>query len=133
MRIVTYAILINLLNFSCMNKPSVYEYADGSGNAYKIQPSSLEYIPVKKEESSSGIYSGGEAKTVTINAEQYKNISILLESAMNNTAIHINDRVLMSGVIRAISSENTRSCIIKPGSDELSKIEDALKNIVGNK
>ena len=133
MRIVIYAILINLLNFSCMNNASVYEYADGNGNTYRIQPSSLEYIPVKKEESSSGMYSGGDAKTVTINEEQFKNISTLLKSALNNTSIQINDRVMMSGVVRAISPENKRSCIIKPGSDELSRIEQALKTIVGNK
>jgi uncharacterized lipoprotein len=133
MRIVTCLILINFLNSSCMNKATVYEYADGNGNTYKIQPSSLEYIPVKKEESSSGLYSGGDAKTVTINAEQYKNISMLLESALDNTGIHINDRVMMSGVVRATSPENNRSCIIKPGSNELFKIEQTLKTIVGNK
>ena len=131
MRIVTYAILLNLLNFSCMNKATVYEYADGNGNTYRIQASSLEYIPVKKEESSSGMYSGGEARTVAINAEQYRDISALIESALNNTGIHINDRVMMSGVVRAISSQNTRSCIIKPGSDELIGIEQALAEMMG--
>jgi hypothetical protein len=132
MRVITWIILIHLLNFSCMNKATVFEYADGNGNTYKVQHSSLEYIPVKKEESSSGMYSGGDARTVTLNAEQYKNITTLLESALNNTAIHINDRVMMSGVVRAVSSENKRSCIIKPGSDELRRIEQTLKSIVGN-
>ncbi|HMG92493.1 MAG TPA: hypothetical protein VK589_20685 [Chryseolinea sp.] len=114
-----------------MNKSTVYEYADGNGNTYRIQASSLEYVPVKKEESSSGMYSGGEARTVAINAEQYRDISALIESALNNTGIHINDRVMMSGVVRAISSQNTRSCIIKPGSDELIGIEQALAEMMG--
>ena len=129
MRILTYAILINLLNFSCMNKSTVYEYADGNGNTYKIQESSVEYVPVKKEESSSGMYSGGDAKRVTITAEQYKKISALLDSALDNTSIHINERVMMSGVVRVISSENKRSCIIRPGSDDLLRIEQSLKAI----
>ena len=130
MRIIAYTILINLLNFSCMNDSLVYEYADGNGNTYKLQPTSLEYVPVKKKESSSGMYSGGEAKTVTITAEQYKNISALLESALSNAAIHIKDRVMMSGVVRVVSTEHKRSCIIKPGSDDLLRIEQTLKEII---
>ena len=131
MRILTYAILINLLNFSCMNDTLVYEYADGNGNSYKLNSASLQYTPVKKEESSSGLYSGGEAKTVTINSEQFKTISTLLESALNNTAIHTNERVMMSGVVRVTAGENKRSCIVRPGSDEILKIEQSLKAIVG--
>jgi len=70
---------------------------------------------------------------VTITTDQYENISKLLESAFENTSIHINNRMMMSGVVRVVAPDSTRSCIIKPGSAELLSIEQALKSIIGNK
>lgn len=132
MRIITcVAIFINLLNFSCMKKSSVYEYADGSANAYRLTTSSLEYIPVKKEESSTGMYSGGDPKNVTITQTQYESISELLESAMNNETIHIKDRIKTSGVIRITTDGTTKSCIIAPRCPEQVNIESALRKALG--
>ena len=42
-----------------------YVYGDGSANVYRMTPRELHYVPVKKENSSSGVYSGGVARTVT--------------------------------------------------------------------
>ena len=126
MRIITCTILI-LLNFSCMSDTTIYEYADGNGNVYILTSSSLEYVPVKKEKSSSGSYSGGSPKKITITSTQYKSIKDLLDAALENTSIHIKDRVMMSGVVRISGSQANQSCIIKPGSEELSRIEKVLK------
>lgn len=115
-----------------MNGSTGYEYADGNGNVYILKSSSLEYVPVKKEESSSGLYSGGSPKTVTITPTQYEGIKDLLNAALNNPSIHIEDRVMMSGVVRMTGRDN-RSCIIRPGSEDLSRIEKGLKAILESK
>ncbi|MBM3160107.1 MAG: hypothetical protein FJZ66_02135 [Bacteroidetes bacterium] len=39
---------------------------DGSGNAFFLNGDTLSYVPVSKEMSSSGVYSGGEQKTILL-------------------------------------------------------------------
>lgn len=124
-------LIINLLNISCMSNTTVYEYADGSANVYKLSPTTLEYIPVKKEESSTGMYSGGDPKTVTITKTQYQSLSKLLESALSNTSVHINDRMKTSGAILAIDGDKKKNCIIKPKCAEMIAIEGALREALG--
>lgn len=124
-------LIINLLNISCMSNTTLYEYADGSANVYKLTSTTLEYIPVKKEESSTGMYSGGDPKTEAITKTQYESVSKLLESALSNTSIHIEDRMKTSGAILAIDGDKKRRCIIKPKCAEMIAIEDALKAVLG--
>jgi hypothetical protein len=118
-----------LFTFSCMPTPIRYEYADGSANLYLLTESTLEYVPVKPEESSTGFYSGGEPKKVTLTAQQFVELSRVLEKALNNTSIHIQDRIKTSGMISAIGSDK-RQCIIKPGSNEMLEIENTLKKVL---
>jgi hypothetical protein len=44
----------------------LFQYADGAANLYLLRADSLEYRPVTPAESSTGIYSGGEPKTVPV-------------------------------------------------------------------
>lgn len=112
--------------------PSHYQYADGNGNGYLLTSSTLEYIPVKPEESSSGFYSGGEAKTVSVTANQFTALQSLFEKAMNNSAIQIDERIKMSGVITHIRGDQQTKYILKPGSAELTAIESGLTEIISN-
>jgi hypothetical protein len=65
MQRVVFILFILFTVTACMST-STYQYADGSANVYRIKPDSLEYIPVKPEESSTGMYSGGEPKKVAL-------------------------------------------------------------------
>jgi hypothetical protein len=47
------------------NQFSFY-FEDGSGNAFKLSGDTLSFIPVAKEMSSSGMYSGGTKKSVVL-------------------------------------------------------------------
>ncbi|MDD3741493.1 MAG: hypothetical protein PHH30_09640, partial [Bacteroidales bacterium] len=58
-------------------------FADGNANTYKISQSTITYTPVTKEQSSSGIYSGGEAKIASISKEQFADIFIDAESMVS--------------------------------------------------
>jgi len=127
-------IIIFLIVSSCMNTTTApsYEYADGSANLYIITTKQIKYIPVKPEESSSGVYSGGEPKTVALTSAQYKTLQTLFEKAIRNEDAHIKNRVMMSAIVSSISSDHKKQCILTPGSEDIAVIEQALKSIVGN-
>src|SRR5688572_2685145 len=98
-------ILLLLINFSCMKTDHRYVYADGSANRYIITPDSLEYDPVTPAESSTGTYSGGDPKIVSISAEQFESISQLFDEAIAHKAAHIQDRIKTSGAISILKGD----------------------------
>lgn len=115
-----------------MNTQPTYTYADGSANLYILTPTTLEYDPVTPEESSTGMYSGGEPKTVTITGEQFASIKALLESAIKNPSVHIKDRTKTSGAISVKQGTNEKKFIIAPGCAEQIAIETLVKSVISN-
>jgi hypothetical protein len=122
-----YSIL--LITTVCMTSTS-YQYTDGNANVYIITPDTLEYIPVKPQESSSSFYQGGIPKKVVLSSQAFQTLVALFEAAKNNPAIHIAERKKGSGMITTLSGSEKHSIILKPGSVELGKIEDALKELL---
>ena len=131
MRLLPCVLALNLITLSCMNQPTHYTYADGSGNRYILSPTSLEYDPITPEESSTGMYSGGDPKTINISAEQFSAAQTVLESAINNTAIHIPDRIKSSGAISVSDRNEMKGYVIQPGCAEKIAIEKTLNEILG--
>lgn len=126
--------LILFFNFTliaCMDSTR-YQYADGSANLYIITPDSLEYVPVKPEASSTGMYSGGDPKKVALKPETFRNVRALLETAKKNHAVHIPDRIKTSGMITTLSGDKETHLILKPGCEEITNIENELKKLLGN-
>jgi hypothetical protein len=115
-----------------MKTPSQYEYSDGSANRYVITQTTVEYIPVKPEESSTGMYSGGEPKSITITADQFNSLAKTFDLAFKNTNAHMSDRPKMSGLITSISRNATNKAILKPNSEEKQAIEEALRKVLAN-
>lgn len=107
-----------------------YQYADGSANVYRITSDSLEYVPVKPEESSTGMYSGGEPKKVALTPEEFRTIRYLLEVAKDKHEIHITDRIKTSGMITTYSGNKRTNFILRPGCDEINVIEHELKKLL---
>ena len=122
--------LLIILKTSCMSPSPHYEYADGSGNRYTISTTSLEYIPVKPEESSSGTYSGGEPGEVTLTMKQYNALQQLFEKALNRTEIHTEHRAMMSGLLVRTTHSESKKVILKPGALEIEEIESALRDLL---
>ena len=112
-----------------MSQPDTYEYADGSANLYLLTQTQLRYVPVKPEESSTGIYSGGDPKTVNVSQTQYEELKKQFDAALGNTDIHITDRMKTSGMITRLGS-NEEQRIIKSGCAEMLQIETLLKSIL---
>ena len=120
----------SILVFSGYGFAQDYSYSDGSANVYKIAPDRLEYIPVKKENSSSGTYSGGTAKTVKLNDADYRSISGLLEAGVAGKASQTDRRVMMSGVISKNSANDKTVVILKPGAGIKDQIEAKLRELL---
>jgi len=130
MRATIAFLFFTFISFSCMNSTRTYEYADGNGNVYTLSGGTLSFDPVREEESSSGMYSGGEPRTVPITSVQYDSIRSLLETARSDQSIQINDRVKMSGAIGISEGGRVSRYIIRPGTEILVKIETYLKAII---
>ena len=123
-------ILIFLVSVSCMKSAYQYTYSDGSANRFIITPDTLEYDPVTPEESSTGTYSGGDSKTVSISPEQFDSIRHLFDKAISNTAEHIGDRIKTTGAIAVVKGNARTQVILAPGSAEKEAIENLLRKIM---
>lgn len=106
-----------------------FQYADGSANRYIISKEMIEYVPVKKENSSSGFYSGGEPAKKEITPEEFSLIERMLMALIDQRNLHIEDRVMMSGVITHNSECHKEKYIIKP-CDQIRELEKFLKELV---
>ena len=60
-------------------------YIDGNNNTYEIGDR-LDYVPITPAQSSSGMYSGGEPKSVALDADRRAQIVELLEQIVADRA-----------------------------------------------
>lgn len=107
-----------------------YEYADGSANRYIITLETLEYVPVKPAESSTGFYSGGEPATVKITKEQFQSLQQQFDNAIKKTEWRTEHRAKGTAVIVRITQADTTHIIIQQGVPAKASIESELKHIL---
>jgi hypothetical protein len=105
------------------------EYADGSGNLYIIHYDHIEYLPIKPENSSSGIYDGGEATKKNISYKEFKQIEDEFNLIFKNKSIQINGRMMGSGMLSIIEDGYFSQTIISP-SNEQKRLELLLKKFL---
>ncbi len=105
-------------------------FSDGNANTYKITQSTITYTPVTKEESSSGIYSGGEAKIASISIEQFADIFIDAESMVSNKSITTDKRQKGTGniIIEFKNSKKNTNFIECQSISNFQKSLDVLLN-----
>lgn len=113
----------------CMQQSLHYEYVDGNANRYVITPSSLRYLPVTPEVSSSGMYSGGEPFEIKLSNRQYSGLRDLFEKAIAKQNSHIPNRIKGSGTIIRLSPKDTLKVIIQPHEALLLEIEMHLQQL----
>ncbi len=92
--------------------PEKIIFIDFNNNIYEVFANRIKYEPISQAESSSGIYSGGEPKTVTIDTDTFMNIFFLAEAAVNNRQLHLIKRIKTSSVIKLLYSDNEITSII---------------------
>ncbi|MDH4127886.1 MAG: hypothetical protein OEV44_03975 [Spirochaetota bacterium] len=113
-------------------KKTIYGFVDGSGNIYIIDSIYIEYKPVEKHMSSSGLYSGGKYVKKKLKTEEYDKIISNINIAINNKTIHIKNRVKGSGLIIVEKELTKQAYIINGRSKENIIINELLKKIINN-
>lgn len=111
-----------------MNTPASFDYADGNGNVYSIRGLHLSYKPVSPEESSSGVYSGGEPREIDLTQVQVDSV-LLTATKIIRTASGNQPRVKGSAVV-TLSAAGKMQCTLSPGSDEMRVMEEMLKGLL---
>lgn len=108
-----------------------FMYSDKNSNTYTIKETELKYDPVQKEESSSGMYSGGEPKIKIITPYELNKISVLFEEALSDSLSHEKGRKMGSGLfIRYKKTKLDKKIIVKFDSEMQKKIEDLLRGLL---
>lgn len=126
-KILLALIILSIFSTCKIPKQMTYQYSDGSNNTFIITSNSRKYLPVSAEQSSSGLYDGGQEKTVKISAEEYKNIRDIIEKTVRNNNILAENRVMMSSLIKISTNNDSKIYILKPDCPEQIKIESILK------
>jgi hypothetical protein len=95
-RVGSYAVFDSIQDIGI---PVSFKFADGNGNKYTITQEKIIYDPISAAESSSGVYSGGEEKTVKIKSTDFYNLFFEAYGILNNTDLHIRYREMGSYLI----------------------------------
>jgi len=127
--------LIFPLSQSCggekVQPPWSLSYSDGSGNSLRFAQdredgsAEFEYLPVRPENSSTGIYSGGEPRQGRLDAKQVKELQKHLGKLESDASLRVEDRDKGTGAFTVREGDKSRSFILK-NSPALSEFNDFL-------
>jgi len=134
MKKICFVCTILLMQYACSVSSQdniILKYADGSGNRYIITNDTIEYIPVKMEESSSGEYDGGEAQKKKISSDAFLQIKNKFDEIFNNKSIQIKDRIMTSGVLTIERNKKTKEVIVMKCKEQ-EELESLLKKALTN-
>ena len=110
--------------FQDSNIMQTYYYLDGSANQYTITSTQIVYDPVPPEESSTGMYSGGEPFQIKIDSNQFNMLKLIFEKSINNKTGQGTMRNKGPGML-IIKPEN-RTYIFEMNSIQKKEIEEAI-------
>ena len=119
-------ILLAFLSFTMKTK--TYTYIDGNNNTYVLTSSTLDYKPIKKEESSSGTYSGGEPKNMAVTREQYVKLEGIIDLIKKDKANIIKDRSMGCGTLAV---NNAKPIYISMTSKNKGLLESEFQAMLG--
>ena len=108
------------------------QYIDGNGNQFIIKretETSIEYIPVKPVNSSSGIYNGGNYIKKNLQNVEFLELSALLQHIIQNRENKIENRIKGSGKIIQFENDQKKIYLIAPKSSDLIKLEAKLHDV----
>lgn len=120
-----------LHSIQILKDKKTYNYFDGNGNHYTVTLGMIKYDPVRKENSSSGMYSGGKPARAAITQEQFESILKQIDSIEKDATIRHNNREKGTGMISISFSQELRKFIFLKGQ-KMDELEKTLKDILGN-
>ncbi len=99
-RMKQYILIIFILISESMQGQTIsFTFIDGMANCYFISDTQIVYKPVTKQQSSSGEYDGGPAKTISINQKTFLKLSKLANKIIADKKLHEKYRNMGDGVI----------------------------------
>ena len=125
------SILLSLISLSSSGDLKTgFRYIDGSNNTYFIWGNEIKYTPISKENSSSGEYDGGEAKSIQIKKEESDKLYKLCSDAITDTTTHINHRNMGCGTLVHVQKSGNKTYYLSMNSKSKNKIENYLKELI---
>ena len=107
-----------------------YEYTDMSNNKYIITKDSVQYIPITKEQSSTGMYSGGDPANVKITPADYQQINEYMSELLKLPKLEQREKITV--LIKKTEDGTTTTAIIR-GAYQTRKLEMTLKNLINTR
>lgn len=107
-----------------------FSYADINNNTFRGDPHRLSYRPIKAAESSSGTYSGGEAKEMALQSDQWDTIKTLIQAIMDNKSVHVAQRRMLTTRLYITSTDQKQNWIIRR-SEEQAALDAFLRQVLG--
>ncbi|MDL1871529.1 hypothetical protein FBR05_04925 [Deltaproteobacteria bacterium PRO3] len=110
------------------------DYGDGSANQYHFEQRSKDaavsfrYVPVRPEESSTGMYSGGEPRQGRLTARQARELKQRLAELESDAELRVEERGKGTGAFTVQTPEGTRSFLIRMGP-EIRRFDEFLKKL----
>jgi hypothetical protein len=112
------------------NRDTVYTYYDAARNKYVLKGNELEYIPVNKKESSSGIYSGGTYESKELTEKECRKLVRLFKDALANKKAQTNKNIKPNAAVEISSENKTINFILIATSAENISISNYLKQLL---
>jgi len=106
------------------NIMTTYEYLDGNNNKYTITPTNIIYDPVRPEQSSTGLYSGGEPYTAPLEEKQFKDMEEVIKKSISNADGQIDSRNKGTGMLIVLPEK--KSYIFEMNSEQKKEIEAVI-------
>jgi len=111
------------------NPPDYFEYADGSGNLFKVKDNLLIYEPVEAKNSSSGLYSGGQYSELALIDSEYESLLKTALALAQSSESHEIKRMKGTGLLRLFWGKQSLVVILKFHE----KIKDEFENMLKSK
>jgi hypothetical protein len=115
-----------------IKSPSTISYIDQNNNRYDLTHKSIHYTPVRVEHSSSGMYSGGNPYSGSIDEVQYNKNMDMAKKLLGITNTHSDDRVMTSSILKITEVDKTTEATLLP-SHFREDFEKQLKSLMPSK
>lgn len=112
------------------NSDTLFTYYDAARNKYVLKANELEYIPVIKKESSSGIYSGGTYESRELNKIEREKLIRLFNTALANKKAQTDKNIKPNAAVEISSENKTINFILIATSTENTSISNYLKQLL---
>lgn len=117
-------LLVATLTFA--QSPLLYTYIDGNGNTYELYDGELKYIPMTPANSSSGTYSGGEAKNVVCTKIETQDLSNAFTACIAATAEQTKTNTMGTATIKYKKGNRKARIYMQASSATKTTLENAL-------